>query len=162
LKKQAKSLLRDAEAKDAAALQRFAALPAFSTLSVDQLAHERLALHDAQSVVAREHGFPSWNALREEVEARTMSFDAAVEEFVRCATGGAKGRAERLLALYPGIATASLETELVLADAARVESRLRDRPELATRAGGVQQWEPLLYACHTCMHGGRYDAVVSI
>jgi hypothetical protein len=56
-----------------------------------------LALHDAQSVIAREHGLASWTALREEVEARTLSFDAAVEEFVRCATGGASGRAERLL-----------------------------------------------------------------
>ena len=87
--------------------------------------------------IAREHGFPSWNALREEVEARTLSFDAAVEEFVRCATGGATGRAERLLALHPGIATASLHTALVLGDAAAWRrgsraSRARDA------AGGPQ------------------------
>ena len=36
-----------------------------------------------ESVIAREHGFPSWNALREEVDARTLSFDAAVDEFLR-------------------------------------------------------------------------------
>jgi hypothetical protein len=65
---------------------------------VTELGALGLALHDAQSVIAREHGFASWNALREEVEARTLSFDAAVEEFVRCATGGVPGRAERLLA----------------------------------------------------------------
>ena len=111
-----------------------------------------LALHDAQSVIAREHGFPSWNALREEVEARTLSFDAAVDEFVRCATGGASGRAERLLALHPRIASATLQTALVLGDAAPVERGCAIIPELATAAGGPMQWEPLLYACHTCMH----------
>jgi len=29
------------------------------------LARKTLALHDAQSVIAREHGFETWNALRE-------------------------------------------------------------------------------------------------
>ena len=116
-------------------------------------------------MIARELGFASWNALREEVEARTLSFDAAVEEFIRAATGGARGRAERLLALYPAIASASLYTALVLGDAASVEARLANHPELATRPGGPQNWEPLLYACHTCMHTGapgRVDGVVAI
>src|SRR5207248_666828 len=97
LKKHAKSLLRDARAGDPAALDRFTELPAFTHMSRDELGAVDLALHDAQSVIARAHGFPSWNALREEVESRTLSFDAAVTEFVRCATGGASGRAERLL-----------------------------------------------------------------
>jgi hypothetical protein len=152
LKKQAKSLLHEAQAGEASALERFALLPAFSKKSVSDLRAIELALHDAQSVIAREHGFSSWNSLREEVEARTLSFDAALDEFVRCATGGASGRAERLLAIHPGIASATLQTALVLGDAAAVDARLRDRPELATKTGGVQKWEPLLYACHTYMH----------
>ena len=151
LKKQAKTLLRAAQSRDAGALQRFASLPAFASSPLDRIASEA-ALHDAQSVIAREHGFASWSALREEVEARTLSFDAAVEEFVRCATGGASGRAERLLALHPGIAGASLYTGLVLGDAVGVEAPLREKPELATRVGGPQEWEPLLYVCHTCLH----------
>ena len=165
LKKQAKSLLRAAQARDAAALRRFSALPAFSRKSDAELREVALALHDAHSVVAREHGFTSWQALRDEVEARTLTFDGAVEEFVRCATGGAVGRAERLLALHPGIAMASLQTALVLGDAAGVETRLRAQPELATRPGGAQQWEPLLYACHTCLHrtdSARLDGLVAI
>src|SRR5207237_723331 len=104
-----------------------------------------LALHDAQSVIAREHGFESWTALREEVEARTLGFDAAVDEFIRSATGGASGRANRLLALYPNVASATLQTALVLGDVASVEARLRGDPALATRPGGAQNWEPLLY-----------------
>jgi len=165
LKKQAKSLLHDAHAGEISALQRFAVLPAFADKSISDLRTLGLALHDAQSVIAREHGFPSWNALREEVEARTLSFDAAVDEFVRCATGGASGRAERLLAIHPGIASATLQTALVLGDAAAVDARLRQRPELATEPGGVQKWEPLLYACHTYMHSvepSRVDGLVAI
>lgn len=161
LKKQAKSLLRAARSNDRDALRRFAALPAFASMSEDELRAARLALHDAQSVIAREHGFASWNQLREEVEARSLSFDAAVDEFLRCATGGASGRAQRLLARYPAIAHASFFTELVLGDDGAVAARLRARPELATEPGGVQHWEPLLYACHTCVYRDP-DALVAI
>jgi ankyrin repeat protein len=165
LKKQAKSLLHAAKAQDPAALRRFGLLPAFARKSPTELAALDLALHDAQSVIAREHGFASWNALREEVESRTLSFEAAVDEFVRCATAGAWGRAERLLARHPAIETASIHTALVLGDAASVEARLQSDPELATQSGGPQGWEPLLYACHTSMHKGdarRLDGLVAI
>ncbi len=155
LKKQAKSLLDAAKAREPEALRRFAALPSLSGKSLDDVGAWNLALHDAQSVVAREYGFASWNALREEVEARTLSFDAAVDEFIRCATGGAHGRAERLLALHPRLASATLHTALVLGDAAAVEHRLRSHPELAQQPGGPQGWEPLLYVCHTDMHKGK-------
>ncbi|MFN8580040.1 MAG: hypothetical protein U0163_03555 [Gemmatimonadaceae bacterium] len=70
---------------------------------------------------------------------------------MRCATGGAPGRARRLLGLNPRIANASLYTNLVLGDAAALAARLRDDPELASKPGGPHQWVPLLYACHTCM-----------
>jgi hypothetical protein len=165
LKKQAKSLLHAAQAHDGDALGRFAALPAFSGKSTDEIEAADLALHDAQSVIAREYGFPSWPALRGEVEARTLSFGEAVDEFIRCATGGASGRAERLLALFPNIASASLYTALVLGDTASVDARLRDHPRLATQPGGPQNWEPLLYVCHSCMHvtlPSRVDGFVAI
>src|SRR5262249_24512997 len=97
LKKQAKSLLHSAQAGEAEALRRFATLPALPKKSPSELAASGFALHDAQSVIAREHGFASWNLLRDEVKARTLSFEAAVDEFVRCATGGAADRAQRLL-----------------------------------------------------------------
>jgi ankyrin repeat protein len=160
LKKQAKSLLRDARENDAAALARFAALPAFAAGADPR----DLALHDAQSAIAREHGFPSWNALREEVEARTLSFAEAVEEFVRAASDGASGRARRLLALHPGLASASLHAALVLGDAAMADARLAGHPGLATQPGGPQRWEPLLYVCHTCLADGpeRRDGLVAI
>jgi ankyrin repeat protein len=150
LKKQAKSLLCAAQAREPNAIRRFAVLPSLATRR--DIATADLALHDAQSVIAREHGFASWNALRDEIEARTLSFDAAVAEFVLCATGNASGRAERLLQLHPGIASATFHTALVLGDAASVEKQLSARPELAAQPGGPQNWEPLLYVCHTCLH----------
>jgi hypothetical protein len=163
LKKQAKALLRAAEAGELDALKRFAILPAFARTPVERIVSTGIALHDAQSVIAREHGFPSWNALREEVEARALSFADAVEAFVRSATDGAPARAERLLALFPAIADASFETALVLGDADRVEAIVARDPSRATRSTGVVAWEPLLYVCHTSMHRGdasRLDGLV--
>ena len=152
LKKQAKSLLHAARAKEPAALQRFQVLPTLARKSLNELQIADLALHYAQSVIAREHGFKSWNELREHVEERTLSFASAVEEFVRCATGSAPTRAMRLLAMHPGIAHASVQAELVLGDADGVRARLEKDPGLARQPGGIQNWEPLLYACHTCLH----------
>lgn len=152
LKKQAKSLLHAARAKDRAALERFQSLPALARNSVDELSSMELALHDAQSVIACEYGFKSWNQLREQVAERSLSFDAAVDEFVRCATGNAAARALRLLSLHPAVAHANLYTELVLGDAEAADARLRKDPETARQAGGIQNWEPLLYVCHTCLH----------
>ena len=152
LKKQAKSLLHAAQAKQPAALQRFQALPALTRRSFVELGAMSLALHDAQSVIAREHGFKSWNDLRKHVQDRSLSFAAAVDEFVRCATGGAPARALRLLERYPAIAHANLYTGLVLGDSEAVEARLRTHPEAAIPSGGIQNWEPLLYVCHTCLH----------
>ena len=105
LKKQAKTLLHLARENDGAALARFAALPAFAHKPAAELANVGLALHDAQSVIAREHGFDSWNALRDEVEARTLSFDAAVEAFLRSATDGATGglRVTGLATVYASV-----------------------------------------------------------
>jgi ankyrin repeat protein len=50
----------------------------------------------------------------------------------------------------------------VLGDADSVRERLREQPPVA---GGVQNWEPLLYVCHTCLHRdapARADGLVSI
>jgi ankyrin repeat protein len=160
LKKQAKSLLHAARTQDAAALKRFQAV--LRGRSVNQ---DTVALHDAQFVLAREYGFQSWNDLREHVEELSLSFSAAVDEFVRCSTGGAQDRALRLLKRHEAIAHANFFTELVLGDAAAVESRLKMHPEAALARDGVQNWEPLLYVCHTCLHRGspeRADGLVKI
>jgi ankyrin repeat protein len=148
LKRQAKDLLRAARTHDAAALARFRILPAFARRSDADPAHE-LGLHDAQSVIAREYGLESWNALRERVEELTLEFGAAVDGVIEAATDGRADRAERLLALHPEIARANLHAALVLGDAGTVERLLAERAGLATERGGPRGWEPLHYVCHT-------------
>ena len=76
-KTQAKSLLHAARAKDPTALQRFHAQPAFSLKSGVGADALSLFLHDAQSVIAREYGFKSWNEMREYIEEHSLSFHAA-------------------------------------------------------------------------------------
>src|ERR1041385_4067804 len=90
-------------------------------------------LHEAQTRLARDYGFASWNKLREEVEARTLEFDAAVTEFIEAATDGRPDRARRMLELHPKIRAANLYTALVLGDADAVRARLDKDPALATR-----------------------------
>lgn len=165
LKRQAKELLRSAREGDAAALARFRGLPAHANAGDEDLARASLALHDAQSVIAREHGLPSWKALHARIEELTMGLDAAVVEFIEAATDGRPDRAERLLSRFPAIAEASLHTALVLGDAAAVDEHLSRDPTLATRPGGPRDWEPLHYVCHTSLgtsDAGDPDGLVAI
>ena len=149
LKRLAKDLLRDARAQRREAFARFRTLPAYAGASDAVLARAPLALHDAQSVIAREHGFDSWNAMRDHVEEQALAFDAAVVQFVEAATDGRPDRAERLLVLFPSIARANFWTALLLGDVRAVEAQLAARPELATSPGGPRDWQPVHYVCHT-------------
>src|SRR6058998_2971561 len=127
--------------------------------NLDQLKHQakelqrsaQIALHEAQTRIAREYGFASWNKLRDHVEAVTLEFDAAVVAFLEAATDERSDRAERILALHPKIAMANLHTALVLGDANAVNARLERDPSLATKPGGPRGWEPIHYVCYTCM-----------
>ncbi len=70
-KKQARELLRAANALDPAALQRIRGHhPRLAGRPDQGSAAASLALHDAQLVVAREYGFASWAALKHEIEHR--------------------------------------------------------------------------------------------
>jgi ankyrin repeat protein len=151
LKRQAKELLRSARDADAAALARFRVLPAFARAADADLARAPLALHDAQSVIAREHGFDSWNALRDHVEGLALEIGAATREFLEAATSERPDRAERLLESHPGIAHASFHTALVLGDAASAKAHLARDAALAIANGGPRGWQPLHYVCYSCI-----------
>lgn len=87
LKAQAKELLDGHQRRDPAALERLrAALPACANASDEVIAQSPIALHDAQSTVAREYGFPSWVALRAHVISVRASPDPA--KFVESLMGG--------------------------------------------------------------------------
>src|SRR5438874_1430482 len=127
--------------------------------NLDQLKHQakelqrsaQIALHDAQTMIAREYGFASWNKLREHVEEVTLEFDAAVNEFLEAATDGRGDRAGRILALHPKIAAANLHTAIVLGDADAVQARLERDPSLAGKTGGPRDWQPIHYVCYTAL-----------
>jgi Lon protease-like protein len=87
LKAQAKELLESHQRRDPAALERLrAALPACENASDEAIAERPLALHDAQSAIAREYGFASWAALRAHVISVQASPDPA--RFVESLMGG--------------------------------------------------------------------------
>lgn len=69
-KKRARELLDAARAQDPAALLRFRTHhPRFAALSESEWPPARIGLHDAQLVLAREHGFPSWPRLKAHIDA---------------------------------------------------------------------------------------------
>jgi len=81
LKSQAKDLLAAQHRGDVEALARIrAAVPAYANQSDDAIRKGPFALHDAQSAIAREHGFSSWAALREHVGAVLESLRETPEE----------------------------------------------------------------------------------
>ncbi len=78
LKKLAKDLVKAHEEKQPEALALIARhLPALAGKSALEIAAHPFALHDAQSVVARQYGFASWNEISGHVEAQNRSGSAA-------------------------------------------------------------------------------------
>ena len=117
-------------------------------------------LRDVQHALAREHGLESWSALKAALADRALAqrdYDQLVARFLEQAcpdwrVGGprqamAHNAALRLLRRYPNIAHANIYTAVVCGDVERTERLLRDRPTLATEAGGPRNWPPLLYLC---------------
>lgn len=151
LRRQARELLvalRAAEPSALALLIRHH--PRHQTL----LANQCLRLADAQLILAREHGFPSWPRLKIHVEHALMDTSARAERLVKLATvevGGGNDSAYRqalaLLEQEPGLAGASLSSALVLGDVDGLAKALHRRPGLLTKAGGPRGWPPLLYVC---------------
>jgi hypothetical protein len=69
LKKQAKELVKDRQTRNPAAftlIREF--LPALTGKTDQEIIAFPFALHDAQSVMARQYGFLSWNKLRDHLE----------------------------------------------------------------------------------------------
>lgn len=117
LKKQAKDLLRSYRSGDPDAITRFKhALPSARTLSAADIISRAFHLHDAQSCIAREYGFASWDELTTHVEVRSLT------------RGDPSSRLRDWLALvYGGDVTGSLNPARPRV-AARV---LLDSPDLA-------------------------------
>ena len=131
LRRQARDLLRAAQAGDTAAVGRIGAVS------------DALTLASAQLAVAREYGFASWTRLRDEVTARTTDLAEQAEAFCEASIRDWTGRAARMLAATPEIAGYSFATAVILGDAGRVRTEIGRDPGLATRPDARSGWTPL-------------------
>lgn len=121
-KKQARELLDAARAHDAAALARFRAHhPRLGALPDAEWPPSRLALHDAQVVLAREYGFASWPKLKAHIEAVVATrrrrpfvrdlqyYDDRARGLLEVLADGAPSTLEQVRSWHPAFADASDE-----------------------------------------------------
>ena len=135
LRREARDLLRAAQAGDAAAVGRIQAVSAAPTLATAQLA------------LAREYGFASWAQLKTAVQARATDLARQAEMFCEASIRDWTGRAARMLAANPELAGYNFATAVVLGDAERVRAEIARDPGLATGADARSGWTPLQAAC---------------
>ena len=144
LRRQAKELRDAARSGDPAALSRIAAhVP--GTAHAPAVAPVTLAA--AQLAIAREHGFASWPRLKAEAEARRAERAQLVEEFLVASVRDWTGRAARMLARDPWIATYDFRTAVILGDATRVRAMLGRDPAQAIRSDSRTGWTALHAVC---------------
>jgi hypothetical protein len=128
---------------------------------------------DAQLVVARLYGFPSWTKLRRHVElvkqysrsphrqpvgGPIRSQQDLVDEFLRLAcltydasidSHGRWQQARQLLSEHPELAAASIHAIAAVGDLAAAHALLADDRPQARLPGGPHDWEPMLYLAYS-------------
>ncbi len=158
LRKYAKELLRGARAGDPEATALVAELHPSKPAD--------LALSDAQLVLARMFGFPSWPKLHAHVEnvnkytrsphTQPIGGEAGPDDFLRLAClnygnddAARHEDARRMLAEHPELSSASIHTAAAVGDVAAAEQLLDADPALVEHEGGPFRWVPLLYAAYS-------------
>lgn len=153
-RKQAKELARTCRNGDPDALLRIARHQPQHTTGT------RIALSDAQFVLAREHGFESWPKFAAHIEqlriARAIA-DLAdpVNAFLRGAlvpregshNDGTLEEANAILARYPQVASANIYTAAVLGDESAIRAFIAKDSAFATHSGGPYGWDALSHLC---------------
>jgi hypothetical protein len=161
LRKQAKSLLKATRSKNPSALAQFAALhPQAGELSEPTLS-------DAQLVIARSYGFPSWSKLKHELMIELYSAspdvlkaaansDALVDRFISLAClnysddhASRRDKAREIFSSNPSLSRENIYSAVTVGDIAAVQQLLSTKASLATTRGGPYNWEPLLYATYS-------------
>ncbi len=159
LRKQAKRWLKDIEAGDILAAQRF------RDVYPDDKPPK---LREVQQALAREFGLASWALLKQEIEDRARSHADRVRLFLEksairygVAPGTAKWNthepdrpirgqlAARLLERRPEIAQDSIHTAVTAGDIETVRGMLAKDASLADQRGGPDGWTPLLRLAYT-------------
>jgi ankyrin repeat protein len=164
LKKQAKDLIRLYRSRDPAAMARFrAALPAAAGLNDDGIASLELRLHDAQSCLAREHGFASWPDLKHYVEVRAAAQkDRAARALHWCRliysgdVGGTSNRANprvalRILADDPELLAGDPWLACAVGDERALRQATQSDSSWVNRPGGPLRLPPLFAVAHSSL-----------
>jgi hypothetical protein len=162
LKKQAKQLIRLYRARDAAAMARFrSTLPATAGLSNEDLSSRGLRLHDAQSCLAREHGFASWPDLKRYVEVQAVAREARAVRILRWLqliyrgdVSNTSGRANlrvglRMLAEDPGLVAGDPYLACAIGDEDALRQATQADPSWVNLSGGPLQMPPLFAVAHS-------------
>ena len=152
-RKRAKDLRRAHQRGDADAAARIIAwLPRAAGRRVAEVLATPFTLSEAQLVVAREAGFPTWTRLKHELVRAGL--DAVVDAALADAPYAAAA-----LAADPALPRGSLPLAAAVGADEAALALLAERPERATRPDGPRGWTPLLYACSAQF--GRGDPAVA-
>ena len=135
-RKQAKDLLKALTSHDRIAARRFCtAIPQLGTYSDDQVFSAKLALHDAQRVIAIEHGCQSWPELVAHVRQSTelpYSVDDLIGFFVAVKDQDADG-VRRALDAQPTLIDARLLDANYMLEVDAFREAIRNDPHPVTR-----------------------------
>ena len=140
LRREARDLLRAAQAGDGAAADRINAVSGPSSLAAAQLA------------VARDYGFASWPRLKTAVEARTRDLAEQARRFCELSIRDWSGQAVRMLEAAPELAGYNFATAVVLGDAERVRREIARDPGLVNRPDERSGFTALHAACASRWH----------
>jgi ankyrin repeat protein len=153
-KKQAKELARACRNADPDALARLRAH------HPRRKSGTNLPLADAQLVLAREHGYTSWDAFvaaigMAVIAARVAALGEPNDAFLRAAVvprdashvSGTIEEAMAILAHHPGAGYASIYAAAAMGNEPAVREFMAGDPSLATATGGPYQWDALSYLC---------------
>ena len=165
LKGQARTLQRQVRVGEKAALE---AVHAFHPRLRAVESPETFPLADAQLVLARQYGFPSWPALRRHLavveqyarypheDGQATGTDNPADDLLRlgCLLYGGDdtlrhAEARALLNRQPDLAGATIYTAAAVGDVAAAQRFLDDDPTCVNRTGGPFDWEALLYLAYS-------------
>ncbi|GEM_PF-228183 len=128
-RKEAKRLVREYREQDMNALARVKASHPRYCETGEPEAGRRFSLHDAQLVIAREHGLPSWPKLKHLIEFRTLDasdMEQVFEQFKLSVNTENPERLRTLLAKYPAL-KARLDEPVFAFNSSAVVFRKRNR-----------------------------------
>ncbi len=145
-KKNAKRLLREVRAQEPAALARIAAShPRFATANA--VSASALKLADVELVLAREYGFASWPRYTHFVSAWLGDQASRAATLLQAVCSNQLARGLALLERDPELARFDFYTACACGELSALQRALDTDPGLATRAGGANGWQPLVYVC---------------